>query len=810
MLHQFRSVAFLKLPTSSLLTVLVVIVCSCSSSLTFNAPPPNAAERDAAPTPPPLSDEERTFSEPGSVVSRGETAKVAFDGARYLVVWRELSQDSYSAPHLRAARVARDGTVLDLPAIILPGVSPPGPIAVAGRDGQFMVAFTGFSSRDYHAKETALSVRIRGSDGAMLDSEPRFISHAIYGLERSGGLAATPTGYVAGFESTAFGGLFVTHLKRDGTPSRYAEIASPTATGARRNASVAWGEGSGLLVWEERVPTDAFGPANVRAASVTLDEREQARVSEPWTLASVDLGTEMRDLTPQVAYSHGTYFVAWSEDQPGSPDPRPPTMRGYHLDALTFATRENAPVTWVGRGSSSNKRIAVTGEPTSEFVVFDAFAAGSNSPYYPISTTVVPGGGGARAPTPLSMLRTPVANSDWDVAFDGTRFLVVYRDAFEWTISAAFVDSATSPTASSPFPISYDPATQTHPRVATNGSSYFVSWVEDGNVLGMRVRASDGVFLDASPKVIVDSSFLRGEETALASDGKGYLVVANRELPDHTWRVTLARVAADGSQLPSVDLVAPNAVDRGLLQAASNGEIYLVLWNAGPEYQINAMRFDGRTGRFLDDAPLVLPFYSKVAVASDGRDFVVATGTVSTVRVSALDGGVSQPTAVASGRITAPPTIGYVAGRYVLGWTQRSEETELDVWGTFLDADGRRSSADSFLIANAPADQVGGSIHPDGNGFWVSWTTRNGEHWTGPRQVVPIVDFDARYMSLDGEPITPSRTLGSSRDLLGIAGGGWDTGAAESASASRGTTFVVYDRAGLARGRFLVRESPVL
>ena len=86
---------------------------------------------------------------------------VAWDGERYLVTWSDKSQS-----RVYARRVALNGIPIDAaPIFVMPGSEPD----VAAIDGVFLVAATFAANPEF---QTPYSMRVRGSDGALLDAAP--------------------------------------------------------------------------------------------------------------------------------------------------------------------------------------------------------------------------------------------------------------------------------------------------------------------------------------------------------------------------------------------------------------------------------------------------------------------------------------------------------------------------------------------------------------------------------------------------------------------------------------------------------------
>jgi len=130
------------------------------------------------------------------------------------------------------------------------------------------------------------------------------------------------------------------------------------------------------------------------------------------------------------------------------------------------------------------------------------------------------GSGGIPLLGPTRIAEAESYSADPAVAWTGDTFLVAWHsDAGD--IEAIRVDAGGIPVDADPISVASEPGEEWHPRVACAEESCLVVWDDWSQVLGRRVRSSDGVVLDDDPIVIG----AQGRDPAIAWDGTRYLVV---------------------------------------------------------------------------------------------------------------------------------------------------------------------------------------------------------------------------------------------------------------------------------------------
>jgi hypothetical protein len=179
------------------------------------------------------------------------------------------------------------------------------------------------------------------------------------------------------------------------------------------------------------------------------------------------------------------------------------------------------------------------------------------------------------------------------VAFDGTNYLVVWAEQQNSTTQYDIYGTrvrASDLEVLDPgkFVISDKPDWQIQPAIAFDGVNYLVVWqdqiaLNDTDIYGTRVRASDGAVLDGPGIPIAEARNFQ-QDTAVAFDGTNYLVVWNDSRNDtsnsaHGGEVYGARVNRDGVVLDSDGIPISTAPGVwGFPSVAFDGANYLVVW----------------------------------------------------------------------------------------------------------------------------------------------------------------------------------------------------------------------------------------
>jgi hypothetical protein len=236
----------------------------------------------------------------------------------------------------------------------------------------------------------------------------------------------------------------------------------------------------------------------------------------------------------------------------------------------------------------------------------------------------------ARTSTPLAV--APRHQSLPDIAHAGESRMAVWMEN-----RAIFANGVQLDTASA----------QTQPRVASNGTDFFVVWRDGSDIAGMRVARS-GARIDTAA-IGIASNVFDDSGVAVSWDGISYVVVYSRGFVNRRPVTTMyaARVSAQGVASHEVALSAEGGHEFPDIASGADGS--LIVWRNGPFL----------TGALLSRANTVTPvaFPSTMpgsrfpAVAWSGNTYLVAA------QVSTANGWQLQWMLVsASGVVTIPAT----------------------------------------------------------------------------------------------------------------------------------------------------------
>ncbi|WP_224249369.1 immunoglobulin-like domain-containing protein [Hyalangium gracile] len=239
---------------------------------------------------------------------------------------------------------------------------------------------------------------------------------------------------------------------------------------------------------------------------------------------------------------------------------------------------------------------------------------------------------------------------------------------------------------------------QIMPAVAAGNGLSLVVWTEvvnsspssspSVNVIGARVRASDGAVLDTQ-RIAIATTGSDEVFPAVAFDGTHFLVVWNANAIVYGARVR----ASDGAVLDAprkLSVIEPNPygeLSHMYPSVASDGTNYLVVWS-GYYYPGSGVPRPAIRGAWVR--------------ASDGQ----------------LVDTYSPILAVQSG---AKPRVTYGGGRYMVVWSGSHYTASSEIWGLRLDAQTRQALNPLVNITSNSVDEDAPDVASDGNNFLVTW-----------------------------------------------------------------------------------------
>ncbi|MEO0080991.1 MAG: hypothetical protein ABIL25_01705 [candidate division WOR-3 bacterium] len=472
----------------------------------------------------------------------------AFDGTNYLVAWSQWTGRPQDDFDIWAGRVTPQGTVLD-PA--------------------------GFVVSDAHNEQWYENIAYGNSSLLVVWQDERNEQEDIFGAR------VTPQGQVL---DTA--GLVVAAVAN--------EQWNPAAAFDGTNYLVAWED------YRSGEYADIYA-ARISPTGTVLDALPLLLVADPEDQNRV-----------AVAFDGTNYLVVWEDERQVSNDDVYAcrvTPRGAVLDSGGLA---------VSAWSDDEEGPALTRGGTNCLVVWEDNRNDSRDVYgarvAPDGTVLDPDG------IPISTM----TGLQWrpDIAFDGTNWLAVWQDSRsgQYDIYAARVAQSGTILDPDGIPICTAPQSQWSPQVAFDGTRYLVVWEDPRNgtyhVYGARVT-TDGTVLDPNGFCIAGGTTTK-TNVAVGWDGNDFLVVWADERSGETQAdIYGARVTGQGAVLDSFPIV--RQPDRQTCPSLAHGSGSQMLLAYEGWTTCNAVRVWGKLsplpgteeapnagGRVLDVGPTIV------------------------------------------------------------------------------------------------------------------------------------------------------------------------------------------------------------
>ena len=637
---------------------------------------------------------------------------VAWDGAAYLVAWEKIDQTSATTVRsIAGARVTTDGMVRDPLAISQVAGARTGP-ALAVRGAETLVVW----QDDRNSATTGLDLygaRI-AAGGGVIDAADLPISTAA-GDQSRPALASNGTGYFVAWMDTrnnAISGLdlYAVAVGGDGVPVG-AELALSTAADAQVFPAVA-SDGTGyFVVWEDgrnRATNgfDLYG-ARVDSGGNLLDAAGIPLVT-----------TAAAQFLPDLAWDGTSYLLAWRD--------------GTDIYAARMGTDgslidPNGFVVSAAPNLQTMPKLAISA--TGALVVWadDRAGAGLTNIYGARIAA-----GSVLDPNGIAVSLATHFETAPAVASNGTDFLVAWEDTRgsygAWwgpltDIYGTRVDAAGTVLDPLGLAISTASSSQRHPKIASNGTDYLVTWYDYR-------RAGD-------PQ---------------PSDVGG---------PPQPSDIYAARVTAAGAVLdPDGIPVATAAPETKVVPAvASNGTDYLITWfdyysSAAQSCITCGARVDA-AGAVLDPTPIAISTTTggQLAMAWDGIDYVAAwqwsTSAVYGARISAA-GTVLDPNAITiapaqTSSAYGPPAVAAGGGSVLVAW-EDLRRGEYDIFGARLDVNGVVLDPGGIALSTAPGEQHYPALSWSGAAYLLVWQDQPSSG---------VYDIAGTYVSAGGSVLYP-------------------------------------------------------
>ncbi len=339
------------------------------------------------------------------------------------------------------------------------------------------------------------------------------------------------------------------------------------------------------------------------------------------------------------------------------------------------------------------------------------------------------------------------------VAFDGTNYIVVWQQGA--STSADIYGARVTPDGividTTGIPICTSANLQKNPAVAFDGTNYLVVWKDDrngggmygGDIYGARVTP-DGTVID--PDGIPICTVNNPQWTpAVAFDGTNYLVVWSDWRSGYCFNIYCARVSPDGVVLdPQGILLSNQNYNQWDPTVAFDGTNYLVVWEDVRASSANPGIYGARvttSGTVLDPGgfPISLffismPDYVSSTIAFDGTNYLVVWSRDSDRNIYGArvtpDGSVLGSFSIsAETNDQLNPALAFDGINYLVVWddARNSGYTSLDIYGARVNTSGTVLDPDGICISVAGNCQNNPSTSFDGTNYLVVWQDFLGE-----------------------------------------------------------------------------------
>lgn len=501
---------------------------------------------------------------------------VATDGTSFLVGWWALMGSGSRAPGPYAALVGPSGATASIEALWpTPGADTgSGPLAVAFSGGRYLAAWSSFTMSGSSRLPRVSAVRLDAA-GALLDATPRVAARidAVTPPFAPAFTSIVATGRPGGFRLLwAFYDGLASYLQSVATDLEAAPAVAPATVESapvdQTFPQLVANAGGYLVGWTDMAPI--LPQSWYHARGVRLSPAGALLDATPISLADQEyFGSSMSDFTLRIAAFGTAYLAGWSRAVSPALLMRPVSAAGVtgavastsesnRLTALA-AARTNA----LGLFGSVARRFGPDGRALDAFPISlpgireaSVVSDGTNyllpGSYTPPGCTVpttcprvgvlrLNGAGDLLDATPIpiaaSIQRAGFSSGNYEAsaAFDGTRYLVVWRGSGlggnNVELAAARVGTDGVALDATPIVVSSAVSAKRSLSVAYDGTSWVVAWGDsrDGNsAYAARVSAAGAVLDPVGVAVATGLAELPAVRVASTGDGRSAVVYSRR------------------------------------------------------------------------------------------------------------------------------------------------------------------------------------------------------------------------------------------------------------------------------------------
>lgn len=509
--------------------------------------------------------------------------------------------------------------------------------------------------------------------------------------------------------------IYATRVTAEGGVLDPAGIPVSAVYGFQGEPAVTFDGTNYLVVWTDGA--DIFG-ARVARDGTVVDTSALALV--------VETGLQT---APAVASDGANVLVVWADtrnDALGDIYATRITPEGAVLDSAGFAVSAASNV-------QSNPGVAFGSDGA--LVVWQDMRAATDVDVYGSRITSA---GEVLDPSGIGIaIRT---NNQWypKVAFDGTKYLVVWVDAGgHANIFGGRVGTDGTVQDPQPFPISLDGEYEASPDVTFDGTHNTVVWYDlhfgayGYDVYAARVTGA-GVLLDQQ-SIPVSTAAIPQRRPKVAADETEFLVVWY-ETRDCSRDVRGVRLTPEGDVLDSLGIpISPAGGEQFYPAVAHGASDFLVVWEEGRyrERDVRGARVTA-DGAVADSAGILIAGGSleqcAPAVASDGNDFLVVWQGWGDLSYDIYCARVSNSGTILFGMALCAadgwqisPAVASNGTDYLVLWQGQATDG-YDLYGARISPEGDVRDPGGFVVSAAPGTQTSQAVASDGAGFMVVWS----------------------------------------------------------------------------------------
>ena len=578
--------------------------------------------------------------------------------------------------------------------------------------------------------------------------------------------------------TTTASDIYGTRVTREGKILDAAGIAISRRLGPDTSPAVAFDGTNFFVVWK-RLGQDIYG-SRVSGSGEVIDPAG----------IRISTGNGSED-SPAIAFDGTDNFLVVWEDRRNVIPPAGPDIYGARV------TKAGTVLDPVG--------IQIAAQPSISPAPAVAFGGGNFLVVWRRTTMLVSNIAGTRVSREgqvldsAEILLAGVSAASPAVAYDGINYLVVWEDRRTSTtgsdIYSARVKNDGTVLDTTGIAISAAAGNQSSPAVAFDGTKFLVVWGDARtssatgiDIYSARVK-SDGMVLDTDGIVI--SAANTGEDLpAVAFDGTNFLIVWN---DGRTAGPSVYGARVRGGTPPQVldttGFSISTAADfQNAPGIAFDGTNFLVVWEQSPAASQDARKVYAarvsKNGQILDGAGILVSTVpgaaQSPAVAFNGTNFLVVWiantpfgGSIRGALISSQTGEILKEEIVMSTSLAqqGSPAVASNGADFFVAWEDRRNDslgTDVDIYATRVSSAGEVLDGDSIPIAIVERNQQSPAVAFDGANFLVVWEDLRRIE---PGIYAARVDLDGQV--LDGVSIPIS--IGGSEDSPAVASDGTDS-----------------------------------